>query len=404
MHRVKDVPRNPPASSSEWSSHVRQPRDLRVTESMEQEAWHDVHGSSESHLRDKHSDESRILRSGNGYDSRSFGAPEGDRDRNVDGDRERSLRSLLEENKDEEVDGNRLRSGVHDPQDQREGEEEEEEEMFIEPSPNFTASKRKSLNQPSERIPQQDRKNSINSDATGTDSPPIVLRPTPLSVSPNIFKTNKSDPAYSSLISSDFSPLSDPRHLEASWGTAGSERQYRTQTRDDADVGRIGVGVPMMSLNPPLADPPITGRSLFPPPLSLSLQGIPTGSRTALSSSHKGESRGAQDTQVKRSISWSAAVTRDAMRPPRPKSMNFLTSSFASSSSWGSGMSGGSGDDTASHGFDGHLALPPLSEYAVQTGVILEGWLEKKSAVTGFWQKVIRNATTIPAYVLPDLI
>ena len=377
MHRVKDVPRNPPSSSSEWSSQVRQPRDLRVTKSMEQESWHDVHGSSESHLVDKRSDESRNQETGKELRTRSFGATEGDSDR----DRDRSRRALVEDSENEEDDGDRLRNDACHTHDQRE-EVEEDEEMFIERSPNFTASKRKSLNQPNERTPQPDRRNSLTSDVTGSESPPVVLRPTPLSVSPNIFKTNKSDPSYS-LISSDSSPLPDPRHLEASWGTPGPERQYGSQTRDEADKGRIGV--PIMSVTPPLADPPMAGRSLFP----LSLQGIPSRSRTALSSSHKGPSRGEQDTQVKRSISWSAAVTRESLKPPRPKSMSLMTSSFASSSSWNSGMSGGSGDDSASHDFDGHLTLPPLSEYAIQTGVILEGWLEKKSAVTGFWQKVI---------------
>jgi hypothetical protein len=35
-----------------------------------------------------------------------------------------------------------------------------------------------------------------------------------------------------------------------------------------------------------------------------------------------------------------------------------------------------------------YFTLPPLSEYALKTGVIFEGWLLKKSAITGFWQKV----------------
>lgn len=40
-------------------------------------------------------------------------------------------------------------------------------------------------------------------------------------------------------------------------------------------------------------------------------------------------------------------------------------------------------------GFEEHFSPPPLSEFGVRAGVLLESWLEKKSKRTGFWNKVI---------------
>ena len=37
---------------------------------------------------------------------------------------------------------------------------------------------------------------------------------------------------------------------------------------------------------------------------------------------------------------------------------------------------------------DGQLVLQPLSEYALRTGVVIEGWLQKKSDRTRLWQRV----------------
>ncbi len=42
------------------------------------------------------------------------------------------------------------------------------------------------------------------------------------------------------------------------------------------------------------------------------------------------------------------------------------------------------------------MVLPPLSEFAEESGVIFEGWMNKKSATTGFWQKV-RSVVCIAA-------
>jgi len=43
-----------------------------------------------------------------------------------------------------------------------------------------------------------------------------------------------------------------------------------------------------------------------------------------------------------------------------------------------------------------------LSEYSQQTGVIFEGWLEKKSQTTGLWLKryFVLNESTVDCFVL----
>ena len=70
--------------------------------------------------------------------------------------------------------------------------------------------------------------------------------------------------------------------------------------------------------------------------------------------------------------------------PPRPKSVSAqqrtsiaLTSSLQSNAGFG-GMF---------HILPDHYEPPPLSEFAEQCGVIVEGFLNKKSAVTGLWQQ-----------------
>ena len=117
-------------------------------------------------------------------------------------------------------------------------------------------------------------------------------------------------------------------------------------------------------------------------------------------------SQSVDETYVKRSISWSAAVSGNG-KPPRPKSISSVPSSIfmpTSSSSSSAAVKSKSQRNVktkensltssfkdipvTSLDFDGHVALPPLSEYALKTGVIMEGWVEKKSSVTGFWQKV----------------
>ena len=49
--------------------------------------------------------------------------------------------------------------------------------------------------------------------------------------------------------------------------------------------------------------------------------------------------------------------------------------------------SSSSQDKDKDHGFDGLVTLQPLSEYALHTGVIIEGWLQKKSDRTRLWQR-----------------
>ena len=115
-------------------------------------------------------------------------------------------------------------------------------------------------------------------------------------------------------------------------------------------------------------------------------------------------SQSVDETHVKRSISWSAAVSGNG-KPPRPRSISSAQSSILmpnlssaaaeksksqrSSKTKENSMSTSFKDiPVTSLDFDGHVALPPLSEYALKTGVIMEGWVEKKSSMTGFWQKV----------------
>lgn len=98
---------------------------------------------------------------------------------------------------------------------------------------------------------------------------------------------------------------------------------------------------------------------------------------------------------MKRSISWSAAVSSEFAKPPRTKSASYILSSFNSASWDGEGPEGYGDNPAASQDLDRHLVLSPLSEYALRTGVIIEGWLEKKSAVTGFWQKVCSRLKTL---------
>ena len=143
----------------------------------------------------------------------------------------------------------------------------------------------------------------------------------------------------------------------------------------------------------------------------------------AISERPKSLSHSDRDAHAKRSISWSAAV-ESSKRPPRPRSSTSIltpSSSFNPSPSLSTSFDTREQSDSfnslrgkredrveregsvasffrasdlaTSHDFDGHVALPPLSEYALRTGVIIEGWLEKKSSVTGFWQKV-RDATS----------
>ena len=111
-------------------------------------------------------------------------------------------------------------------------------------------------------------------------------------------------------------------------------------------------------------------------------------------------SQSADDIHVKRSISWSPTVSSNR-KPPRPKSTSSLQrpifiSNFPSNNKdqyktqYKDERLVSSYKDSLvnSHDFDGHVLLPPLAEYSQKTGVVMEGWVEKKSSVTGLWQKV----------------
>lgn len=171
--------------------------------------------------------------------------------------------------------------------------------------------------------------------------------------------------------------------LESSWETTTGVPQQPNSREHN------------LSLSPVKGDLGKGGVVKPPRPLSMPLKHHDIGEKIMESSKFdRGRSYdfsgGEKEILVKRSISWSTAVSSNS-KPPRPKS----TSSVVSSSLASSHQSLDSykeydedGNILASHDFDGHVALPPLSEYANQTGVILEGWLEKKSTITGFWQKV----------------
>jgi hypothetical protein len=173
--------------------------------------------------------------------------------------------------------------------------------------------------------------------------------------------------------------------LESSWETTtGAPQQPYLQEQPlalSAVQGKGGGVRPPRPLSVPLKHHDIAPEKI---------KGIPNSERGRSYDSKVGE----KDILVKRSISWSSAVASNS-KPPRPKSTSSVVSSSLASSNQSSDSNTNStkvydedGNVVASHDFDGHVALPPLSEYAIQTGVIVEGWLEKQSTITGFWQKV----------------
>jgi hypothetical protein len=172
--------------------------------------------------------------------------------------------------------------------------------------------------------------------------------------------------------------------LESSWETTtGVPQQPHSQEHN-------------LSLSPVKGGQGKGGVVRPPRPLSMPLKHHDIGEKIKESSKfERGRSYdstgGEKEILVKRSISWSTAVANNS-KPPRPKSTSSVVSASLASSHQSLDSNNKEYDEEgnvlASHDFDGHVALPPLSEYAIQTGVILEGWLEKKSTITGFWQKV----------------
>ena len=225
---------------------------------------------------------------------------------------------------------------------------------------------------------------------TGSMSPLLFPKPTAISHSPSIQKSREVKSNMTG--SSDSSVASGPHPMASSWETAVSRRSEGDQSGD---------GKELTSAKPPR---PQSLQAHLPSAFAAEKPMRPSMSMTPAISLTKSLYGDRDRTQMKRSISWSAAVSSEFAKPPRTKSASYLLSSSFNSSSWDSEAHEGYGDGpAASHDLERHVMLSPLSEYALRTGVIIEGWLEKKSAVTGFWQKV-RTHQTREVTLFLDLI
>lgn len=409
----------PSSSSSNWSSQTRQPRDAKVTKSMEQERWHDLDRSQDPPLRgginhrDVDQSSERMIdsmespirrlsvaesktydRDDDSNDRRSSpdrynSSPEGTGSRSNNSQRSPASNTGAQNRWDsKDDDGDSSREGRYTGSNVGTDEKDEVEDdddivdrgRVVTPPRSDTDSRgyrldRKLPNDLGELSPKRVMTSSpvLDGPGPGLRSPPLPPKPTRSSHSPNTLKPNRPDHNYLAA-SNDSSFLSGPHPLASSWETAISQ-SYDVDRSSDS---------PKATGSPPKKPP-------RPHTMAQSLQphgrrNMDTPAGKAMSFSHNGDK--GKNTQVKRSISWSAAVSSSHMKPPRPKSTgSMMSSSFASSSM------DSDGGLSASHDFDGHVSLAPLSEYAERTGVIIEGWLEKKSTRTGFWQKVRANST-----------
>lgn len=387
------------SSSTEWSSQIRQPRDLKLTKSMDQESWHDADRS-----QSYYSDDNNI---GQGVNSTSILHPRDDLSRSPDVSRlsqldngrrkgEQSVESERTQTRTEaqkrwvgrsiEVEGGRNDSNsdefrhaedeAYDTSKWSPPQSMPKKDNRLELSPGGSpAPRRKSITEQSEGLRQrrQDTQPLIERPKTGSMSPLLFPKPTTTSLSPS--KLNSRELKSNMTGSSDSSLASGPHPMASSWETAVSPRSEGDQSGD-------GKG-----LTPAKPPRPQSLQSHLPPAFATEKPMRPSMSMTPAMSMNK--SLYGDRSQMKRSISWSAAVSSEFTKPPRTKSASYILSSSFNSSSWDSEAQEGYGDGLAgSQDLERHVVLSPLSEYALRTGVIIEGWLEKKSAVTGFWQKV----------------
>jgi hypothetical protein len=401
-HETSSIPASvaPSSSSSNWSSQARQTKDVKITKSMEQESWHDndrsqdLSGrnqrnlgqsldSAESPLRGSRVMKGSPHRLSDGNNERlsspdRYHSPsEGTRSRSHSGQRSPAEAQRRWDSKDD--DGDSDRDGYDSRSDEGKGEEEDgfEEAKMISPIRPDTDSHGNRLDRkvpydPLDISPKRVMTSSpvLDGPGPGLRSPPLPPKPTRLSRSPNTVKQSR--PVESNYLnaSNDSSFFSGPHPLASSWETAISQSY---------EGGLIGDSPKTTGLPPKKPPRPHTMAQSLEPRGRPNLVS-PGGGGKAMSFSHNGNGK---NNQVKRSISWSAAVSSSHMKPPRPKSTgNIMSSSFASLSM------DSEGGLSADHDYDAYVSLPPLSEYAERTGVIIEGWLEKKSARTGFWQKV----------------
>lgn len=399
-HKASSIPAStaPSSSSSNWSSQARQPRDAKITKSMEQESWHDndrsqdLSGSNQRNVDQSSESAESPLRGSRVVKSNAHGLSDSNNSRQGSPDRyhnpspgkgsrshngQRSPGDIAGSQRrwdSKDDDGDSDRDGYDSRSDEGDVEEEDgfEEQRMISPIRSDTDNhgnrlERKMPYDPLDLSPKRVMTSSpvLDGPGPGLRSPPLPPKPTRLSHSPNTVKSSRPEHNYLNA-SNDSSFFSGPHPLASSWETAISQSYEGGQGGDSPKT----TGLPPKK--PPR--PRTMAQSLEPrgrPDL------VSPGGK-AMSLSHNGK-----NTQVKRSISWSAAVSSSHMKPPRPKSTGSLMSSSFASSSMES-----DGGLSADHDYDAYVSLPPLSEYAERTGVIIEGWLEKKSARTGFWQKV----------------
>lgn len=400
-HKASSIPAStaPSSSSSNWSSQTRQQsRDVKITKSMEQESWHEndrsqdltvrnqrnvgqSSDSAESPLRGSHVEKIDGNNSRLNSPDRYHNPSEGTGSRSHSDQRSPAEAQRRWDSKDD--DGGSDEDGYDSRSDEGKGEEEDgfEEQRMISPIRPDTDNHGNRLDRkvpydPLDISPKRVMTSSpvLDGPGPGLRSPPLPPKPTRLSHSPNTVKLSRPVEQTSYLnASNDSSFFSGPHPLASSWETAISQSY---------EGGQSG-GSPKTTGIPPKKPPrPHTMAQSLEPRGRPNL--VSPGGK-AMSLSHNGK-----NTQVKRSISWSAAVSSSHMKPPRPKSTGSLLASSYASSSMDS-----EGGLSADHDYDAYVSLPPLSEYAERTGVIIEGWLEKKSARTGFWQKVRANCAVL---------
>lgn len=405
------------SSSSDWASQIRQPRDLKVTKSMEEESWHDADRSRSFYSED---DNGKRSNKGQGPQYSTLRQPREDLSMSPDVNKtsqsgagkrwgEQSPTSELQSSiKRTQNNSGAMRTeaqmrwagGEGDCNDSNSDDSRNAEDVAYDnygnrqhsPSQRMPqrshggspATQRKTLNDPSEGAAQrrQDSQPLTARPKSGSMSPLLFPKPTALSHSPSIPKSRESKSNMTG--SSDSSLASGPHPMASSWETAVSPR---------SDGEQSGDGKGRTPAKPPR---PQSLQAHLPPAFAAEKPMRPSMSITPAMSLSKSLYGDRDRTQMKRSISWSAAVSSEFAKPPRTKSASYILSSSFNSSSWdGEAPECYGGDPAASQDLDRHLVLSPLSEYALRTGVIIEGWLEKKSAVTGFWQKVCPHLETL---------
>jgi hypothetical protein len=404
------------SSSSDWTSQIRQPRDLKVTKSMDEESWHDADRS-----RSFYSEDNNGNRSNKGHGPQYSTLRQPREDLSMSPDVNKSSQSGTGKRWGEQSPTSELQSSIKRTQnnsgamrteaqmrwaggegdrndsnsdDSRNAEDEAydkyDNSQYSPPqrmpqrSPGGSpATQRKTLSDPSEGGAQrrQDSQPLTARPKSGSMSPLLFPKPTALSHSPSIPKSRESK---ANMTGSDDSSLaSGPHPMASSWETAVSPRSEEDQSGD---------GKGQTPAKPPR---PQSLQAHLPPAFAAEKPMRPSMSITPAMSLSKSLYGDRDRTQMKRSISWSAAVSSEFAKPPRTKSASYILSSFNSASWDGEGPEGYGDNPAASQDLDRHLVLSPLSEYALRTGVIIEGWLEKKSAVTGFWQKVCSRLKTL---------